>query len=281
MARKVKKGGENGTSMVKWDEALAKQAEEYAQQEANTGGGNFIGTRNGILKVNDTPIPNNELGAVVLDSVLLNMYFEGKFDPDDPIPPMCYAFGRSEEEMRPHPDSAKPQNPKCEDCRHNQFNSADEGGGKACKNTRRVALISAGTMEAGKLKKWDKPEQFEKGERYYLSVPPTSIRGFAAYVKQLKGALKLPPHGVFTKVKIVPDESTQFKVTFEAIDRVPGPLVPIVIRRNEAERQQIMFPWPKQVARARPTKEKARPGAGGKAAKARKMAGGAAGNRKF
>jgi hypothetical protein len=154
--------------------------------------------------------------------------------------------------MVPHEESVDKQAASCDECEHNQFGSAEKGRGKKCKNSRRVAVMSAGTYEGGqsvqnpgKFKAHTDTELFEKGERFYVNVPPTSINGYGAFVKQLAGALKVPPFGVFTKMSLVPDPKTQVKLTFEPITRIPTSLNAVVLARHRAEREQIMFPFPK------------------------------------
>ena len=232
------------TALVNYDEEFARAAEEAAASEANTGGGQFFSTRGGQLKLNDSPLPNNEMAVVIVDSLLVNALYEGDYDPENLRSPVCYAFGRSDETIAPHAEADKKQSESCAECEHNKFGSAEKGRGKACKNGRRLALISAGTIDkSGEFVAHEEQEHFDKAQVAYLNLPPTSINGFGAYVKQIVGALKRPPHGVFTRISLVPDPKTQFKITFESLGPVPDDLVPLVIKKNKETRAVIEFPF--------------------------------------
>ncbi len=237
------------TAVAKWDEELARQAELAAGMENSTATGQFFGLKSGVLSFNDAPLPNNEMAVIVLDAVLENVYYEGKYDPDSPQSPMCFAFGRDEKTMAPHKIVVEASNQQCgasglcSGCEMNEFGTAEVGRGKACRNTRRLAMIPAGTLENGKFKPFTDEEHFESASIAFMKLPVTSVKGYAAYVKQVAGALKRPPHAIFTKVKVVPDPKSQFKVTFEPLSQVPDDLLGAVMQRHEEAKSVIDFPY--------------------------------------
>lgn len=233
------------TAIATWDEELAKQAEEYANQEANTGGGQFFSIRGGTLTLNGAPVPNNEMAVIVMDSVLENVYYEGDFNPDSPSAPTCYAFGRDEKTMAPHEEVEQKQAVSCADCPMNAWGSSNKGRGKACRNRRRLALIPAGGLDDGNFQAFEDPDEFARAAVVYLPIPPTSINGFGAYTKQVFGALKRPPFAVFTKVSVVPDAKTQVKVLFELLGPVPDELVKVLMEKNREVKATIEFPYAK------------------------------------
>jgi hypothetical protein len=130
-------------ALVKWDEVLAARAIMAQQSEAKVGGGKFISIKSGVMSFNGSPVPGNALDVVVVDSVLENQLYLGKYNPDVVQVPDCFAFGRNEKDMVPHKDSANPQADSCAECPHNEWGSADTGKGKKCGNVRRLALIPA------------------------------------------------------------------------------------------------------------------------------------------
>lgn len=232
---------------AKWDEELARQAAESAKMEESTSTGSFFGLKSGVLAFNDSPLPNNEMAVIILDSVLENVYYEGKYDPDEPQGPVCFAFGRDEKDMHPHQvviDNGSACSEMCQGCDNNEWGSADTGRGKACRNTRRLAMIPAGKFEAnGKFKAFTDIEHFESASIASMKLPVTSVKGYAAFVKQVTGALRRPPHAIFTKVKVVPDPSSQFKVTFEALSQVPDNLMGVIMARHEEAMANIEQPY--------------------------------------
>ena len=250
------------TALATWDAELAAAADEYAKQEANSGGGSFFSIRGGTLQLNGAPLPNNEMAAVIVDSVLENVHYEGDFDPDSPQAPSCYAFGRDEKTMKPHEEAAEPQcDEGCAECEHNKWGSAEKGRGKACRNRRRLAIIAAGTLTNGRFSAFDEPGEIESAPVAFLAVPPTSVNSFAAYVKQIAGGLRRPPHGVITRIKVVPDSKTQLKITFEAMGPVADELIPAVLKKHKEVKAMIFFPYakpeepaPKKAGKKKPRK---------------------------
>jgi hypothetical protein len=235
------------TGMTRWEDELARQAVEAADQEASTGGGQFFSLRGGVLKLNGAVLPDNQMAVIVLDALIENVFYAGPFDPDDPQTPDCYAFGHDEKALAPHADALKPQAASCGVCPHNQWGSLVVGGqqrrGKACRNRRRLGLVPAGTLQGQHFVPYTSADEITSAPLAYLALPPTSLGGFATYVKQLAGALKIPPRAAFTKVAVTPDAKSQFKVAFTALGQIPTGLLTAVMQRAEEVKAVIDFPY--------------------------------------
>jgi hypothetical protein len=165
-------------ALVKWDEVLAARAIMAQQSEAKVGGGKFISIKSGVMSFNGSPVPGNALDVVVVDSVLENQLYLGKYNPDVVQVPDCFAFGRNEKDMVPHKDSANPQADSCAECPHNEWGSADTGKGKKCGNVRRLALIPADALDKGE-------EGVKETELTFFKVPVTSSPNWTNYVNTL------------------------------------------------------------------------------------------------
>ena len=245
------------TAMTKWEAELAAEAEAAAKQEAGVGGGQFFSLKGGTLSLGGAPLPNDEMAVVLLDSVIENAYYEEAFDAENQSSPVCYAFGRDSDEMAPKDDVEKKQNDTCTGCPQNEWGSADRGRGKKCGNRRRIACIPAGTLQKdGSFEAFEDPDHFTSAPVAYLRLPPTSLKSYAQYVKQIAGALKRPPSMVFTKISLVENEKTMFVVTFELLDPVPNELIPILMQRHKTEMDAIEFPYPKAEAAPKGSKGK-------------------------
>lgn len=232
------------TALANWEEELAKQADAAASQEASTGGGQFFSMKSGVLSFGGNQLPNNEMAVVILDSIIEYTYYEGDYDADNPQSPACFAFGRDENTMTWHENSLPEYAGKlCKDSDINQWGSAEKGRGKAAKNTRRLGMISAGQFKDGKFIQIDDPDHFESAVPAFMKLPVTSINGYGTFVKQVAGTLRRPPHGIFTRVKVVPDPKSQFKVMFEALGLIPGDLMPTIMKRHEEVKSVIDFPY--------------------------------------
>lgn len=244
------KKASKSTAIAKWDEELAKFAEESAKMEENSGGGQFFSIRAGVLSFQDNQLPNNEMAVIIIDSIIENTYYEGEYDPDVPAAPTCFAFGRVEDEMAPHKLVFEAGNQQCgtsglcDGCEMNEFGSADKGRGKACKNTRRLAMIPVGRFtKDGSLDLIEDLEHYQTVEPGYMKLPVTSVKGYSTFVKQVATSLKRPPFGIITKVKVIPDPKSQFKVIFEPLMNVPDELMGAVMKRHEDIKAVIDFPY--------------------------------------
>lgn len=236
-----------GTSLAKWDEELAKYAEQAAATEANAGSGlKSFSLKAGILSIDDQPMPNNEMVCVVLDHILENVYYEHEYDPDNPMPPSAYALGRDEKEMRWSEDSIAPYAGElCIESDINKWGSSDKGRGKKARNLRRLLIIPAGTIDkrTGAVDLIEDEEHYKTAKPAFMKLPPTSTTNWSLYVKQLTGTLNRPPFVIATRVKVVPDAKSQFKVTFEALAEMPEHLIETLIERHKEAEQLIFQPY--------------------------------------
>lgn len=140
-------------------------------------------------------LPNGQEGeefdAVVIDFVSSNMFYEGSYDRNNPAPPVCFAVGPEPSLLMPVDASPEKQSDTCAACPNNQFGS--HGRGKACKNTRLLAVVpvTASGIE-------------EDAPLWIMSVPPTSIKAFDAYVSRLAVKQRTTPIGLVTRFSMDP-----------------------------------------------------------------------------
>lgn len=237
------------TGMIPWEQELAASAvEATAMQPAASG--NFFSLKSGILTWQGAAYPNNEMAVIVAAAALENVYYEGTYDPNSPANPKCFALGVAEADMAPHEicvTAGTNQAEACAGCPHNQWGSAIRDGqpsrGKACRNTQRLALISAGAIDGQGRFEADAPETLNDAELGYMRLPVTSIKAWAGYVRQLAATSKRPPFAVFTKIKVVPDMKNQFAVQFSSISLVGPEYREIVTRRAKEAAELIQFPY--------------------------------------
>lgn len=236
-----------GTNIINWEEQLAADAALSAKMEESTATGSFFGTKSGVLTWNDSPVENNQMATVIVGSILENVSYDGEFDIDNPQPPTCFAFGHDEADMKPHATvvaAGQAVHETCSGCPRNAFGTADKGKGKACRNIRRLAVIPAGKIDGnGKFTPVKKAEELEEAVMGFIKLPVTSVRPYSAFVKQTAAALKRPPHGIFSKIKIVPDAKSQFKVLVEPLGLVPNDLLGAVMSRKDEAALTIEQPY--------------------------------------
>jgi len=124
------------------------------------------------------------LVGVVVDQHRMNAYWSAKYDGTKNAPD-CVSLDGKVGMARPDANVAwKGGCQDCASCPLNQFGSAEDGRGKACKNMRRVAMLREGEILP-----------------ILITIPPTSIKEWDAYIVGLTSKLKRP-YGVVTKIKL-------------------------------------------------------------------------------
>lgn len=246
-----------GTALEKYREKLAAKGKTYNDEEKVTS--SFITTRGGILKLGDEVLPGNEMCVIILDSVHENTYYPDAFDADVQLPPVCFSFGRNEDEMQPHanvPDDKEvymeAQSEWCDECPWSQWGSADKGKGKACSNRRRLAMIPAGVFNVtGKGRKaeseleiYEDAEHFRKADMAFMKLPVTSTKNWAKYVKSIYAEHQLPPFAVLTHIYIEAHEKDQFHIHFDQIEPIEDEdILEAIFARHEEAMDAIEQPY--------------------------------------
>lgn len=209
-----------------WEEEMAAEAKEAAATVAPTS--QRLSFKGGNISLGDTKL-ENPLPVIIADFCLENALYEEAYDPERPAPPVCFALGRKEEELAPHPLSTKPQHEKCRGCPQNEFGSS--GKGKACKNSIRLAIVSGGVEGDG----------VAATEVLNATLPPTNLGAWGNYVKGLRD-MGLPPWGAITELK---NEvfKTWFKVSFRPIGKVTQEVYAGLKARKGSIEEQLMQPF--------------------------------------
>lgn len=242
----AKKKEKMTTAVTKYDEMFAEEAAKYAKNEKPTQG-KFISIRGGVMSYEQEAFPGNCIYCVILHSVHTNILYDGPFDPENPTSPICYAIAEEEEGICPHPDVEHPQNAACKGCRKNEWGTADKGKGKACGNTRRLAVIMAGDFnpKTEEFTPYREVEDFEDAEIAFLKVPVTSVKEYGSFVHSVNATLKRPPWGIVTKISLEPNKNPKstipYFVKFEAVQTLDADVVPIVKARHEEAMETIGF----------------------------------------
>lgn len=101
--------------------------------------------------------------------------------------------------LKPDAGVASPQSKTCALCPHNAWSTGRGGKGKACQDSRRVAIAAAGQLN----------------EPMLLRVPPATLKPLAEYANALakRGA---PYNAVVTKIRFEAEEATP-KLTFTPV----------------------------------------------------------------
>ena len=236
----AKSAPKKSTAIVAWDEQMAKYATQSAAIADSIGtGGKFISFKGGKITFDGGEVPGAKMNCVILDHILENALYEGKYDSKNPSSPVCFAFGTDQKDMAPHADCTDPKSEKCKGCEFNEWGTADTGKGKACKNIVRLALVAESDLE-----------ELESAELAYARVPVTSTKSWAGYVKQLESMLHLPPFAVVTELSVIEDDGDQFHICFKLAEKIDPEHGEALIAKHEAAHEAIDFPY--QAAEEKP-----------------------------
>lgn len=194
--------------------ALAAEAKAAAAKERPALG--RIGLKSGVMTYAGQPVAGNKMEAIVLCASFRNVWYAGRYDPNNIVNPNCFALSMSDEGMAPHANVSKPANGTCAGCPHDEWGSDPNGGrGKACKQTRRLVLLPGHAMEQG-------PDALRTAEMAVLDLPVTSVKNYSSYVNTLTASTQMPTYAAVAEISVVPDAKTQFKVNFRPMRVVPS-----------------------------------------------------------
>lgn len=194
----------SGTGMTLIQQQLAQRAQDLRQQIQQPGGNRLTINDNGDFVGVDGVVLGPEVDLIVLDFISANRYYARPYNPNNVEPPGCFAFGRVIADMAPHETAPEPQNDLCATCPKNEFGSDARGTGKACKNTREIAVITHD--------QFDLPP--EEQQILVYSVPPTGLKSFDGAVSYILSTYNMPPIRVVIRATAI-KASTYTTVSFK------------------------------------------------------------------
>jgi hypothetical protein len=228
-----------GTALVKWDEILAAKAKQAAKVVSSIGGGskNVLSFKGGKLSYQGGNVPGNALNVVVLSAVNENNFFEGRYDPNNPSSPTCYAWGSPDGDdahMKPHEKAPNPQSGECQNCPNNEWGSAETGRGKACKNVVSLAMVSEDALES--------VDKLMAAEVFYAKLPVTSGKSWKGFVNDCGDKHYIQ---FLTELSVTPSGET-YTVDFAAVRELPRDEVlgALLDRSEKEDRKWGSEPYP-------------------------------------
>ena len=225
-----------GTNIVSVAETLKAQVATMAERTAPPTGAAIRVTQDKHFLMPDGVKTQGPIQLVIVDFTSKNTFYEGAFDAKNITPPACFSIGDVVDKMVPSANSPDVQSADCKSCTMNQFGSA--GTGKACKNTRTLAVLP--------------PDATASSPLWLLSTSPTANKGFDAFVTSVIRTFQVPPVGVIVTVGFDENE-TYAKLVFS--DPVPNPRVAEFLGRQEEARSMLVVEpdVSKYVAKPAPT----------------------------
>lgn len=218
-----------------------------------------ISLKQGHLHYMDDLVKGNNLDVVILASVFRNVWYPGKYDPNNVVNPTCFALSTDEDGMVPHENVTEPANATCDGCPNAEWGSdpnSPSGRGKWCKQSRRLCIMPASSLESAKA--------VNESDLALLDVPVTSIGNWANLVNSLSAGSKLPFWAAVINLTTRPSKN-QFELVFTPLHGiVEVDVLRAVMARREAALRIAMQPWDETVTVKELEEQKAaaaRPGA--------------------
>ncbi len=172
------------------DAQLAEEAAGIADSIGKPSS-NVINIQDKVFKLPDGQVLQSPLDMIIVDHISKNLFYEGEWDPKNPEGPVCWAINRAVDDLAPSKNGPAIQSKtNCKSCVMNEWGSS--GDGKACKNTRALAVLLP-TVGEGK-------------DLYTFNVSPTAIKSFDGYVNSILKMFKSPPIKVITEVMFHPEK---------------------------------------------------------------------------
>lgn len=152
--------------------------------------------------------------GVIVDFIAKKAYYEGDYDKNNIVPPNCFAMGFMPHDSLEHSENApEPVHADgCKACPYNQFKTAKNGNGKACKDSYVLAVMSTGADEDGSYK------------LVTLELSATAIKPFEKYVRDLARDTGKAPYAFETEF-FFDDKSDYASVRCAPVNALPVELV--------------------------------------------------------
>lgn len=213
---------------VNYAAQLAAEAAAISKQIAAPGGDRIRYNGNSGFKTPDG-MEGDVLEVVIINFVSTNLYYDSPYDKGNPLPAACFAINAEPKFMVPSPNSPNIQADNCNVCPQNQFGSSPVGKGKACSNTRLLAMISSAALE----------DVDNAADIWIMSVPPTSLKFFDAYVASLSAKHKTVPVGVITQVYL-DSKNTYASPRFEVVRPLTDSELGVFMSRREEAMTRLL-----------------------------------------
>lgn len=213
------------------------------------------GSREVIMRPDEPDEPASSLQVVIVKSNphLSKVYYEAGYSEGSDAKPTCY----SNNGVGPAADAQSPQSPTCAVCPHNEWGSriSDSGGkGKACSDSRRIAVCPVGELDRPML----------------LRIPAATLRELANYAGNLKRR-NAPYQALVTKLSF-DNNVAHPKLNFKAMrwldakewatvqELMSNPVLDQIVGTGESVAENVKTPAAKSVEKpVEKSKEKAKP----------------------
>jgi len=180
-------------AMTAVDKQLADEAANIAAT-ISAPSSQKIKTNDKVFKLPDGQILQAPLQVVIVDYLSRNTYYDKPYNEKDPQDPVCWAINKHPSDLAPGPDVPKAtiMNATCTGCEYDEFGTSPTGAGKACKNSRVLAVLLP---------------HLKDDKLYTIEASPTAIQAFDAFVGVVAKLFNATPIKVITELSFHPEKA--------------------------------------------------------------------------
>lgn len=213
----------DSTALVNMEAELEKQALAIAARVSAPSGDRIRVTQQKTFKFPDGHEEAGPIERVIVEFAAGNFYYTTPYVDGEITPPACFAIGLDANTLVPSPNSPEKQAETCAVCPQNQFKSAPNGRGKACRNSRILALLPLSADAETPLE--------------LLSLSPTAIKAFDDHASQIARVFKGPP---MKAVSLIGFDPTASYATLRFGPPRPNPDLQQAFDRQAEARQRLL-----------------------------------------
>jgi len=128
----------------------------------------------------------DRVSGIIVDFIAKKAWYPNPYDKDNIVPPHCFGLDFvAHSALEPSENSPERQCETCATCPKNAFGSAENGKGKACKDSYVLALLG--------------PDAEEGSPLMTLEISATGIKPFEKYVRDLARETGKAPYAFVTE----------------------------------------------------------------------------------
>jgi hypothetical protein len=207
------------------DAELAAEVAALSSRLSAPSGDRISCTLNKTFKLPDGQESSDPLRVIIVDFVSYNTYYTERYDPNNIVPPACFALGLEPTGLIPSANSPDCQAESCATCWANQWGS--NGKGKACDNTKLLAVLPA--IE----------DLNDETPMWVIKVSKTATKGFDGYVASVARAFQKPIRAVSTLIDF--DQNSDYsKLVFGSPEPITQEQFMVAHSRRQEAMQRLM-----------------------------------------
>lgn len=234
--KEVAKKKSTAVAETNWEEEMAAEAKQVAKIERPTL--STISLRAGIMSLAGNEIPDNTLDCIITGFVNEHVYYTSKWDPDNVVPPDCFALGLPGDDLYPHEVVGDARIAEtCDACPLQRWEGSTP---PSCKTRRRFSIIPL----------CETPEEVAESEVAQMSISITSIsspqnkKNWTKYVNHISSAHQRPCWGVVTRITTKPHPKHQFHVHFDFVEKIEdSEMLAAIAARRASDVEGLLTPY--------------------------------------